>query len=77
MMDLVQDFTEPGDLVLDPFCGSGTTGVACLRLGRRFIGIEKDPKWANVARERMQAAASDSNRDALLAGQLALFPQSA
>lgn len=50
MLELVELFTDPGDLVLDPFCGSGTTGVACVRLGRRFIGIEKDATYAAVAR---------------------------
>lgn len=59
--------------MLDPFCGSGTTGVACLRLGRRFIGIEKDPHYAEIARERLTAAATNSNRDALIAGQQPLF----
>jgi len=55
MLELVELFTDHGDLVLDPFAGSGTTGVACLRLGRRFIGIEKDPKYAQIATERLQA----------------------
>ena len=44
------------DLILDPFCGSGTTGVAALQLGRRFIGIEIDPKYADIARTRCDAA---------------------
>ena len=43
MRELVRDFTQPGDLVLDPFMGSGTTGVACLAEQRRFVGIERDP----------------------------------
>ena len=43
-------------LVLDPFCGSGTTCVAAKQLGRRYIGIEIDPKWARVARERVAEA---------------------
>jgi DNA modification methylase len=46
-------FTKPGDMVLDPFLGSGTTGVVCRRLGRDFIGIEKVPKYVAVARERI------------------------
>jgi site-specific DNA-methyltransferase (adenine-specific) len=52
---LIRDFTDPGDLVLDPFAGSGTTGVACKRLGRRFIGWEKDPKYHAIAQKRIDA----------------------
>lgn len=44
----------PGGLVLDPFMGSGTTGVACIRLGRRFIGIEKEPKYFEIAKKRIR-----------------------
>jgi 16S rRNA G966 N2-methylase RsmD len=52
---LVAKASLENEIVLDPFCGSGTTGVACLRLGRRFIGIEKDAKYAAIARERLEA----------------------
>jgi DNA modification methylase len=45
--------TNPGDLVVDPFCGSGTTGVACLNTGRRFIGYEIDTMYADMAQERL------------------------
>jgi modification methylase len=45
----------PGDLVLDPFFGTGTTGVVAKRLGRRFIGIERDPGYAEIARARLLA----------------------
>ena len=41
MAELVERFTLPGDLILDPFCGGGTTGVVALQLGRRFIGIDE------------------------------------
>lgn len=72
MLELVELFTDPGDVVLDPFCGSGTTGVACLRLGRRFIGIERDEKYAQVATERLEAEVRGlSLRDAR-AGQMGL-----
>ena len=45
-----------GSLVLDPFMGSGTTGVACMNLGRKFIGIEIEPKYFDIACERIKAA---------------------
>jgi modification methylase len=45
--------TRPGDTVLDPFFGTGTTGAVAKRLGRRFIGIERDPTYAQVARQRI------------------------
>ena len=45
--------TKPGDVVLDPFFGSGTTGAVARRLGRSFIGIERDPAYAGVARDRI------------------------
>lgn len=45
MEALVRDFTAPGELILDPFAGSGTTGVAALRYGRRFLGWERDPVY--------------------------------
>ncbi len=47
--------SNPGDLVLDPFLGSGTTGVAARRLRRSFIGIERDPAYAAAARRRIEA----------------------
>jgi site-specific DNA-methyltransferase (adenine-specific) len=55
MSELLIDFTNPGDLICDPFMGSGTTGVAAARLGRRFIGVELDPKYFEVACERIAA----------------------
>ncbi len=58
MMRLVELFTQPGDLVLDPFMGSGSTGVAALRMGRRFIGVEQDPGYFDVAVERLRAEAA-------------------
>lgn len=59
MKQLIEDFTEPGDLVLDPFCGHGTTGVAALLLGRRFVGMELQPKYAVVAESKCRQAESD------------------
>jgi len=55
---IVRATTMPGDLVLDPFCGSGTTGVAAIRLGRRFVGIDSDPTYLrHLAPARISAAA--------------------
>lgn len=47
--------------VLDPFCGSGTTGVAALSLGRRFVGVERDERWFTVAVRRLEAAARQAD----------------
>lgn len=49
--------TEPGDMVLDPFMGGGTTGVASARMGRKFIGIEIDPGYFDIACRRIEQAA--------------------
>lgn len=46
-------FTKPGDVVLDPFMGAGTTAVACKQLGRHFIGIEINPSYCDIARRRL------------------------
>jgi modification methylase len=48
--------TKPGDVVLDPFFGTGTTGAVARKLGRRFIGIERDPGYIAAARARIAAA---------------------
>jgi hypothetical protein len=45
----------PGQTVVDPFMGSGTTGVACIRLGRKFVGIEIEPHYFDLACERVEA----------------------
>jgi len=47
-----------GAVVLDPYMGSGTTGVACIRTGRKFIGIEKDPTYFEIAKKRIAAELS-------------------
>ncbi len=56
MSEIVQDFTSPGQTILDPFMGSGTTGVACAKLGRKFIGIELEPKYFDIACKRIEDA---------------------
>ena len=55
LMRVLMAASNAGDLVLDPFFGSGTTGVAAKRLRRAFIGIERDPAYAEAARRRIDA----------------------
>lgn len=57
---LVASYSNPGDLVLDPFMGSGTTGVACVGLGRRFIGMELDPAYHALAVQRIAETQPDN-----------------
>ena len=52
----IKTYTEPGAVVLDNCMGSGTTGAAAVRLGRKFIGIEKNPKYFDVAKKRIEEA---------------------
>lgn len=57
--------TAPTDgVVLDPFMGSGTTGVACVQTGRRFIGIEKEPRYFDIAVHRIEAALAAQRQSA-------------
>jgi site-specific DNA-methyltransferase (adenine-specific) len=56
MREIVADFTLPGQTILDPFMGSGTTGVACAMLGRAFVGIEQDGRWFDLACRRIEEA---------------------
>lgn len=51
---LVKTYTNPGDTVLDSCMGSGTTGVACIRTGRQFVGIEKDQAYFDIASRRIE-----------------------
>lgn len=57
---LVKTYTHEGGTVLDNCMGSGSTGVACVRTGRRFIGIEKDPQYFQIARERIEKAQAEA-----------------
>lgn len=65
IQNLIINSSDVGDIVLDPFMGSGTTAVACKNLGRQFIGFEVNPKWHKIACDRL------NNTDA--SGQLSLF----
>ena len=64
---LIRLVTKPGDIVLDPFGGSGTTGAAALLEGRRVILVERDPRYAEIARARLQHAAPTRDRLATMA----------
>ena len=57
--DLVQTYSNPGDVVLDPFMGSGTTAVACLRTGRNYIGFELSKEYHAIAQQRINAAVDE------------------
>lgn len=51
---LIRTYTNEGEIVLDNCMGSGTTGVACYNTGRRFVGIEKEQKYFDIAKERIE-----------------------
>jgi DNA modification methylase len=77
-MEILADFTDPGELVLDPFCGSGSLGIACVRLGRRYLGMDngKDANgkpWAEWAREGIRAEEQGLSRGPARVGQMGLF----
>ncbi len=52
---IIASSSRPGDLVLDPFAGSGTTGVAAARLGRRWLLVDRNPDAVRIARARLAA----------------------
>lgn len=54
--EILRDFTRESQMILDPFMGSGTTGVACAKTGRKFTGIELDPAYFEIACERVRKA---------------------
>lgn len=56
MCEIIKDFTNHSEAILDPFMGSGTTGVACVKLGRKFTGIELDEKYFDIACKRIEEA---------------------
>ncbi len=57
---LIKTYTNPNDVVLDNTMGSGSTGVACANTGRRFIGIERDEKYFQIAKKRVEEAYANS-----------------
>jgi site-specific DNA-methyltransferase (adenine-specific) len=59
--NIIHHSSNEGDIILDPFLGSGTTAVASLNTGRFFIGIEKEPKYVEIARQRVEQAQMQGN----------------
>jgi site-specific DNA-methyltransferase (adenine-specific) len=58
--DHILSWSSPGDLVLDPFVGSGTTGKMALATGRSFVGIDISDEYLEIARQRIASAANDN-----------------
>lgn len=56
MLDIIERFTNPGDIILDPFLGGGTTGVAAVQMGRKFIGVDIEQKNVDIAEQRIKEA---------------------
>ncbi|MEQ1618379.1 MAG: DNA methyltransferase [Gemmatimonas sp.] len=56
MRHIIEAVTKPGDVILDPYMGSGTTGIAALQSGRKFIGIEIERRWFAAAKKRLARA---------------------
>ena len=77
MRELVRDFTNAGDLILDPFMGGGSTGVAALIEGRRFVGTELKPKYYAVARQRLQWQLEQAGPVVRMAQKAAMQPTDA
>lgn len=61
LMKWCLSFLPDAKLILDPFCGSGTTGVAAVEMGKRFIGIERDPAFFDIACKRIEDAQRQGN----------------
>ena len=72
---VINNYTKPRDVILDPFMGSGTTGVAAMRTGRKFIGIELEPEYFDIAAERIKNTTGNFVRTSIekQSGQLALW----
>ena len=73
MLWCVNNYTKIDDLILDPFCGSGTTCVAAKMLGRRYIGIDISPEYCQIAEERLRAVDTGVPVKEARNGQGALF----
>ena len=74
MVWCVRVFSDKDDIILDPFCGSGTTCVAAKKLGRRYIGIDISEEYCQIARQRLEAVDTGVPVKERKQGQLPLFP---
>ena len=72
---ILERYSNPGDLILDPFCGSGTTCVAAKMLGRRYIGIDISETYCKIARQRLEAVDTGVPVKEQNKGQMAMFPK--
>jgi DNA modification methylase len=66
MEHFIKLHTQEGDTILDPFMGSGTTGVACVNLNRNFIGIEIDEGYFKIAEKRINEAKQQTKLSGVL-----------
>ena len=71
--DLIYELTDENDIVLDSFMGSGSTGVACLNTNRKFIGIELDENYFNIACDRLENPMYEQNQNKINDRQKTLF----
>lgn len=55
IVDLIKHFSKEGDIILDPFLGSGTTAIAAKQLNRNYIGIEISPEYCKIAEQRLKS----------------------
>lgn len=72
---LIMASTRPGDVILDPFFGTGTTGAAAKRLGRRFIGIEREEAYVKLARERIGKIVQAAPEEVMVTGSKKAEPR--
>lgn len=73
MSRFIEWHSQEDDIVLDPFCGSGTTCVAAKMLGRNYIGIDISEKYCQIARDRLEAVEKGITLQELKSGQQTLF----
>lgn len=73
MVKLIEFYSNPNDLILDPFCGSGTTCVAAKLLGRNYIGIDISSDYCQIARQRLEAVDTGVPVKEQRKGQMGLF----